>query len=52
MLEAERLAKEAEVAEAVTEGLANLADSISITELPELQEIVQSGLANGTLEIS
>ena len=48
-LEAEQLAKDLELMQAVEEGFAKMADPISITELPELQAIVKVGLADGSL---
>ena len=49
MLEAERLAKEEEVAQAVTEGLAKFAGPVPISEIPELQAILRKGFANNSL---
>lgn len=50
MLEAEQLARDLELMQSVQEGLAKMADPVSlISELPELQEMVKQGLADGTL---
>lgn len=48
MLEAERLAQQ-ELDDAVQEGLAKMAEPISIQEMPELQAIVKAGLKDGSL---
>jgi hypothetical protein len=48
-LEAEQLAKDLELMQAVQEGLAKLAEPMSITEFPDLQAILKQGFADGTL---
>ena len=48
-LEAEQLAKDLELMEAVEEGFAKMAEPMSITELPELQDQIKQAFADGTL---